>query len=98
MSLIGILVALIVVGVLLWGINAILGVVPIPEPFKTIIWVIVVIIALRTTRRAWTLVRLKATPRRDQAEDSKAESNTRSTTGEMDSIISAATVCSNHRG
>jgi len=46
MSLIGILVALIVVGVLLWGISAILGVVPIPEPFKTIIWVIVVIIAV----------------------------------------------------
>ncbi len=46
MSLIGILVALIVVGVLLWGINAILGVVPIPEPFKTIIWVIVVIVAV----------------------------------------------------
>ena len=48
MSLIGILVALIVVGVLLWGISAILGVVPIPEPFKTIIWVIVVIIAVLT--------------------------------------------------
>ena len=46
MSLIGILVALIVVGVLLWGINAILGVIPIPEPFKTIVWVIVVIIAV----------------------------------------------------
>ncbi len=46
MSLIGILVAIIVVGVLLWGINAILGVVPIPEPFKTIVWVIVVIIAV----------------------------------------------------
>ncbi len=46
MSLIGILIALIIVGVLLWGINAILGVVPIPEPFKTIVWVIVVIIAV----------------------------------------------------
>jgi len=46
MSLIGILVALIVVGVLLWGINAILGVIPIPEPFKTIVWVIVVIVAV----------------------------------------------------
>lgn len=46
MSLIGILVALIIVGVLLWAINAILGVVPIPEPFKTIIWVIVVVIAV----------------------------------------------------
>ena len=46
MSLIGILVALIIVGVLLWGINAILGVIPIPEPFKTILWVIVVIVAV----------------------------------------------------
>ncbi len=48
MSLIGILVALIVIGVLLWGINAILGVITVPEPFKTIIWVIVVIIAVFT--------------------------------------------------
>jgi len=48
MSLIGILVALIVVGVIIWGIWKILGVVPIPEPFKTIIWVIVVIIAVLT--------------------------------------------------
>lgn len=48
MSLIGILVALIVVGVIVWGISAILGVVPIPEPFKTIIWVIVVIVAVLT--------------------------------------------------
>ncbi len=44
--LLGILVALIVIGVCLWGINAILGVVPIPEPFKTILWVIVVIVAV----------------------------------------------------
>jgi hypothetical protein len=48
MSLIGILVALIIVGVLLWGINAILGVLPVPEPFRTILWVIVVIIAVLT--------------------------------------------------
>ena len=46
--LLGILVALIVIGVCLWGINAILGVVPIPEPFKTILWVIVVIVAVLT--------------------------------------------------
>lgn len=46
MSLIGILVALILVGVLLWAISKVLGVVPIPEPFKTIIWVIVVVIAV----------------------------------------------------
>lgn len=44
--LIGILIALIVIGVVLWGISRILGVVPVPEPFKTIIWVIVVIIAV----------------------------------------------------
>lgn len=46
MSLIGILVALIVIGVLLWAINKVLGVVAIPEPFKTIIWVVVVVIAV----------------------------------------------------
>lgn len=44
--LIGILVALIVIGVVVWGISRILAVVPIPEPFKTILWVIVVIIAV----------------------------------------------------
>ncbi len=48
MSLIGILIAIIIVGVLLWGIYTILGVVPIPEPFRTIIWVIVVIVAVLT--------------------------------------------------
>lgn len=44
--LIGIIIALVVIGILLWGVNKILGVVAIPEPFKTIIWVIVVIIAV----------------------------------------------------
>lgn len=44
--LIGILVALIVIGVVVWGISRILAVVPIPEPFKTVLWVIVVIIAV----------------------------------------------------
>jgi len=48
MSLLGILVALIVIGVLLWGINAVLGVLPIPEPFRTILWVIVVIVCVFT--------------------------------------------------
>jgi hypothetical protein len=45
-TLLSILVALIIVGVVLWGISAILRVVPISEPFRTIIWVIVVIIAV----------------------------------------------------
>lgn len=48
MSLIGILVALIVIGVLVWAINRVLTVVAIPEPFKTIIWVIVVVVAVLT--------------------------------------------------
>ena len=46
MSLIGILVAIIIVGVMLWAIFRVLGVVPIPEPFLTIIWVIAVLIAV----------------------------------------------------
>jgi sterol desaturase/sphingolipid hydroxylase (fatty acid hydroxylase superfamily) len=46
MSLIGILVALIIIGVLVWGISQVLRVIPIPEPFKTIIWVIVVVVAV----------------------------------------------------
>lgn len=44
--LLSILVAIIVIGVLVWGLQKILSVVPIPEPFKTIIWVIVVIVAV----------------------------------------------------
>ena len=44
--LLGILIALIVIGVIVWGISKILAVVPVPEPFKTIIWVIVVIVAV----------------------------------------------------
>lgn len=44
--LIAILVGLIVIGVVLWAIQKILGVVAVPEPFKTIIWVVVVLIAV----------------------------------------------------
>lgn len=44
--LLGILIALIVIGVILWGIQKVLSVVAIPEPFKTILWVIVVIVAV----------------------------------------------------
>ena len=46
MSLLGILVALIIIGVLIWAISKVLGVIGIPEPFKTIIWVIVVVVAV----------------------------------------------------
>lgn len=44
--LIAILVALIIIGVVLWGVQKILSVVAIPEPFRTIIWVIVVLVAV----------------------------------------------------
>ena len=46
MSLIGILVALIIIGVVIWAIHQVLGVIAIPEPFRTIIWVIVVVCAV----------------------------------------------------
>ena len=46
MSLLGILIALIVIGVLLWAIQKVLGVIAIPEPFKTIVWVLVVVVAV----------------------------------------------------
>lgn len=45
-TLIGILIALILIGVVVWGIQKVLGVIAIPEPFKTILWVLVIIIAV----------------------------------------------------
>ena len=44
--LLALIVAIIIVGVLLWAAHTILAVVKIPEPFKTIIWVLVVVVAL----------------------------------------------------
>lgn len=44
--LISIIVAIIVIGVLLWGVNKLLGAFVVPEPLRTIIWVVVVIIAV----------------------------------------------------
>lgn len=46
--LIGILVALIIIGTILWGIYKVLGVIKLPEPFNTFAWVIVVIVAVFT--------------------------------------------------
>lgn len=45
-TLIAILVALIIIGVIVWAIREVLRVVTIPEPFKTILWVVVVVIAV----------------------------------------------------
>lgn len=45
-TLLGILVAIILIGIVVWGIWKVLTVIPIPEPFKTILWVLVVIIAV----------------------------------------------------
>ncbi len=44
--LISILIALLIIAVVLWGVSRILAVVPIPEPFQTIIWVVVVVISV----------------------------------------------------
>ncbi len=44
--LLAILVALIVIGVLLWAIQKVLSVSGIPEPFQTVVWVIAVCVAV----------------------------------------------------
>lgn len=44
--LIAILIALLIIGVILWAVQKILAVIGIPEPFNTIVWVIVVLISV----------------------------------------------------
>lgn len=46
MNILTILLVLIVVGVILWGVKKILAVTPIEDPFKTVIWVVVVVFAV----------------------------------------------------
>lgn len=43
-SLIGVIFALIILGVLWWGLQQLLAIVPIAEPFRTIIYVLCVVI------------------------------------------------------
>lgn len=43
-TLVGIIFALIVLGVLWWGVQQLMGLIPIAEPFRTIIYVLSVII------------------------------------------------------
>lgn len=45
-TLIGLLLAVIIVGVIIWGAHKIMSVIPMAEPFKTIAHVIVVIIVV----------------------------------------------------
>jgi len=45
-TLISIIVAILVIGVLLWAIQRILAVVAIPDPFRTIVWVLAVLVAV----------------------------------------------------
>jgi uncharacterized membrane protein YwzB len=45
-TLIGIIFALIVLGVLWWAAQSLLGLIPIAEPFRTIIYVLTVLIAV----------------------------------------------------
>lgn len=44
--LLSIIIAIVVIGVLLWGVHRLLGAFVVPEPLRTIIWVIVVIVAV----------------------------------------------------
>ena len=46
MNLLGLLVAIILLGVLWWAMHTILGVIPIAEPFKTVAYVLLVVIAV----------------------------------------------------
>jgi hypothetical protein len=43
-SLIGIIFALIIIGVIWWAVQTLMGLIPIAEPFKTIIYVLCVLI------------------------------------------------------
>jgi len=43
-TLIGIIFALIILGVLWWAVQQLIGLIPLPEPFRTIIYVLMVVI------------------------------------------------------
>lgn len=45
-ALIGLILLLVIIGVLYWGLQQILGVIPIAEPFLTIIRVIIIVIGV----------------------------------------------------
>lgn len=45
-SLIGLLVALVLIGLLFWAAQRILSVIPLAEPFKTIVYVLLVVFAV----------------------------------------------------
>ena len=46
MSLIGLLLALVVVAVLVWGAQRIMAVLPIPEPIRTVLYVLLVLVVV----------------------------------------------------
>ena len=41
-----VVVVLIVAGLLFWGLQRLLAVIPVPEPFRTLIWIVAVIVAV----------------------------------------------------
>lgn len=43
-TLISLLVTLLVIGLIWWAVTTILGVIPVPEPIKTVVYVIMVVI------------------------------------------------------
>lgn len=46
MSLIGILIALIIIGVIFWAVRALIGAFGIPDPIATVVYVLLVLITL----------------------------------------------------
>lgn len=46
MDIVGIIVTLLVIGLLIWAAQRVLAVIPIAEPFKTIIYVLLVVLAV----------------------------------------------------
>lgn len=55
-ALIGILITLILMGVLWWAINQIIAVIPLQEPFRTLVRVVLVVIAVIVC--IWILLQL----------------------------------------
>jgi len=55
-TLIGIIFTLIILGVIWWGAQTLMGLLPIAEPFKTIIWVCMVVILVLIV--LWILITL----------------------------------------
>lgn len=55
-TLIAILITLVVLGVLFWALNRVLAVIPMEEPFRTLVYVVLVVIAVLVA--IWVMLQL----------------------------------------